>query len=72
MEQAKSNLSRQIVIALFLGAIVGILLRHLPSQATKTWLEINIFTTIGTLFINALKMLVVPLVFISLTLLTIK
>lgn len=67
MEQAKSNLSRQIVIALFLGAIVGILLRHLPSQATKTWLEINIFTTIGTLFINALKMLVVPLVFISLT-----
>jgi Na+/H+-dicarboxylate symporter len=65
MEHSK-NLSRNILIALGLGAILGLVLSRLPWPNLTLWLDDNIFQLIGQLFINLLKMLVVPVVFASL------
>ena len=61
-----NNLSRNILIALVAGAIFGISLRQLPWPDLTLWLNNNILQLLGQLFINLLKMLVVPVVFASL------
>lgn len=56
----KISLSARIFIGLFLGIIVGILLQKMPDIAT---IYIKPF---GTLFLNLIKLMIVPLVFSSL------
>ena len=61
------SLSAKIFIAMILGAITGLALNVLDSpEWTRLWLTDGVFQVVGQIFINLLKMLVVPLVFISL------
>ena len=63
------SLANKVLIALILGAIVGLGL-NLSGLSANPWVEQNVvlglFHVIGKLFINSLKMLVVPLVLFSL------
>ena len=53
----KLNLSIQILIGLAIGIVVGLIL---PGDFASTWIK-----PFGTLFLNLIKMVVVPLVFTS-------
>ena len=54
------GLSARIFIALILGVIVGLMLQGSPAIATA-WIK-----PLGTLFLNCIKLIIVPLVFASL------
>jgi Na+/H+-dicarboxylate symporter len=57
----------KIVLALFLGALTGILLKFIPiPEFVRDILVDDVLHTGGRLFISLLKMLVVPVVFVSL------
>lgn len=75
----KLGLTARIFIGMLLGITIGGFLKFISDDSgdfsfsvfdsefsTYTFLVEGIFTVVGTLFINALKMLVVPLVFVSL------
>lgn len=59
MQKRKFSLTVQIMIALFLGIVAGVLLQGKPEIAKE---YINPF---GTVFLNLIKMIVVPLVIFS-------
>lgn len=63
------NLANKVLIALVIGIIVGLVL-NISGLANNEWIANNliggVFLVIGKLFVNALKMLVVPLVLFSL------
>lgn len=64
----KLSLPSKILIALVLGAVAGILLDFMPASFWRDNLLVNgVFQVCGKLFINAFKMMVVPIVFVSLT-----
>lgn len=48
------------------GLITGVILNMLGSASLNGWLVDGLFSMIGAAFVNALKMLVVPLVVFSL------
>jgi len=63
----KLDLSAKIFIAMILGAIAGVILNVAGSPDwSQIWLIDGVFKVIGQIFISLLKMLVVPLVFVSL------
>ncbi len=63
----KMGLTTKIFIALFLGAITGIILYYIPSNYIRdTVLIEGVFYVIGQGFLRLMQMLVVPLVFCSL------
>lgn len=64
MKDKKMNLAVQILIALVLGAIVGIIL-NITSPSLFEKLDGLLFSPLGTIFLNLIKMLIVPLVFFS-------
>lgn len=66
MKNKKMNLAVQILIALVLGAIVGIIL-NITSPALFEKLDSFLFSPLGTIFLNLIKMLIVPLVFFSIS-----
>ena len=51
--------------AMILGIVVGLLLKEFASESLTNFLSTNILDIIPTLFINALKLLLAPLVFCS-------
>lgn len=62
------NLANKVLIALGLGILAGLAL-NLSGLMTNAWVDtyiIGAFHIVGKLFVNALKMLVVPLVLFSL------
>jgi Na+/H+-dicarboxylate symporter len=61
------NLTIKIVLGLVLGAVVGRIL-NLFAPDLFTPLNTWVFTPLGQLFLNFIKMLVVPIVFFSITL----
>ena len=63
-----SNLTNQILIALVSGAVIGMTLNWFAGDSVwvKEWLAGGLFEVVGSIFVSALKMLVVPLVFVSL------
>ena len=67
MGMRKPGLTGQIIIAMILGVIVGGILKNVPPDG---WVFANIvdglFHVVGKVFVISLKMLVVPLVFVSL------
>ncbi|NKF50422.1 dicarboxylate/amino acid:cation symporter [Shewanella sp. WXL01] len=67
-ESKKLGLTSKILIGMLTGIILGLLLRNLfPESAfIKDYITEGVLAVIGTIFISSLKMLVVPLVFISL------
>ena len=60
------SLTTKVVIGMVLGLILGILLNVIDSPFINEHLVGGLFAMIGKMFINALKMLVVPLVVFSL------
>lgn len=66
-EKLQVNLTRQILIAMSLGITLGIFFNHFPdSKWVSVYLTGGVFDLGGKIFINLLKMLVVPIVFVSL------
>ncbi|KAA0565117.1 dicarboxylate/amino acid:cation symporter [Rossellomorea aquimaris] len=63
----KFNLTTKIIIALILGAIVGLLL-NIFAKDTFNILDPYLFTPLGKIFLNLISMLVVPIVFLSIVL----
>ncbi len=67
MAMRKPGLTGQIIMAMILGIIIGTIFKGLPADG---WLYTNIvgglFYVVGKVFVISLKMLVVPLVFVSL------
>ncbi|MEK3906805.1 dicarboxylate/amino acid:cation symporter [Oceanobacillus sp. FSL W7-1309] len=61
------SLTKKIMIALILGVIVGIGLTFVPDKAFSM-LDTYLLAPVGQIFINLIMMLVVPLVFVSITL----
>ncbi|TYS33638.1 dicarboxylate/amino acid:cation symporter [Bacillus swezeyi] len=61
------KLATKIIIGLLLGAAVGIIL-NVTSPDVFNKLNTFLFGPLGTIFLNLIKMLVVPIVFFSLTL----
>ena len=62
------SLTARIVLAMFLGIIIGTAIKYLfpTSEFVQLYITDGLFYIIGTIFIASLKMLVVPLVFVSL------
>ncbi|WP_186578860.1 dicarboxylate/amino acid:cation symporter [Aquibacillus kalidii] len=61
------KLTIKILVGLLLGAIVGLIL-HITAPDLFTGFDTYLFSPLGTLFLNLIKMLVVPIVFFSITL----
>ncbi|KHE68533.1 dicarboxylate/amino acid:cation symporter [Halobacillus sp. BBL2006] len=61
------QLTTKIFIGLILGAVVGLTL-HFTAPDLFTTLDTYVFSPLGTVFLNLIKMLVVPIVFFSITL----
>ncbi|WP_018589947.1 dicarboxylate/amino acid:cation symporter [Terrisporobacter glycolicus] len=63
----KVTLTSKILLGLFLGFIFGLILKSLPGSYIKDTVIIGgLFKVLGTGFTSAIKMMVVPLVFVSL------
>ena len=63
----KLSLSAKIFFAMILGAITGLVLNFMGNpEWSQNWLTGGVFFVVGQIFISLLKMLVVPLVFVSL------
>ncbi len=63
------SLTKKIILFMLIGAALGIALNVLglnQNEFIDTYLTNGLFAVIGKLFVNALQMLVVPLVFVSL------
>jgi len=62
------SLTSRIVLAMFLGIIIGTAIKYLfpTSEFVKLYITDGLFYITGKIFIASLKMLVVPMVFISL------
>ena len=68
MIDAPKNLTRNILLGMFIGFIVGAALYYSNffPYAFKQFVEIYIFNLGSSIFVNLLKLLIVPLVFFSL------
>lgn len=63
----KLNLTQKIFIGIFAGAIFGTSLKYIPNEMIRNTILLDgIIKFMGSGFISAIKMLVVPLVFVSL------
>lgn len=63
----ENQLTKQIIIAMLLGMFVGLLMKSLPiaSSVTKVIVD-NILNSGGLIFTNLIKVLVIPVIFLSL------
>jgi Na+/H+-dicarboxylate symporter len=66
----KASLTMKVVIGMILGVTIGLAINlsglNVTGSFTNTYIVDGAFYVIGKMFVNALKMLVVPLVFFSL------
>ncbi len=64
----KSKLTKNIILAMFLGLIIGSMLNlfFVKESIVQVYLVDGLFKLIGTLFMNCFKMMTVPIVFFSL------
>ena len=66
-DSKKMSLTMQIMLAMGIGAPVGVLLNQFIDVCwVDTYIVSDLFHAVGAIFISALKMMVVPLVFVSL------
>lgn len=69
-ESKKMNLTVKVLLGMVLGIIVGLVINlsglNAPGSFVNEYIVNGLFHVIGKMFVNALKMLVVPLVFFSL------
>ena len=62
----KLSLTTKIIFAMLAGLVLGVILNMAGIEAINTHIVGGLFGMIGRMFVNALQMLVVPLVFFSL------
>ncbi|TCK08169.1 dicarboxylate/amino acid:cation symporter [Marinobacterium mangrovicola] len=62
----KLSLTSKILIGMIAGVILGVIFNIIDNNFVNTHIVGGLFAMIGKMFVNALKMLVVPLVFFSL------
>lgn len=63
----KANLTKRILSGMAIGVIIGLATGWLPAGSIRDqWLIGGLFQLIGGLFLQSIRMLVVPLVFVSL------
>lgn len=64
---SSNNLATRILVALIGGILVGTLIQHLasPDGVFQTWLVSGLFHVGGDVFASMIKLMVMPLVFIS-------
>ncbi|UTF58804.1 dicarboxylate/amino acid:cation symporter [Gilvimarinus sp. DA14] len=62
------SLTKRILLAMVLGIALGLVLNlfHAPGGWLDRYIVEGLFDIVGTVFVNSLKLLVVPLVFVSL------
>ncbi|MEL0635406.1 dicarboxylate/amino acid:cation symporter [Marinomonas sp. TI.3.20] len=64
------NITVKVLLGMALGIVVGLIINLTGTNVSGTWvnsyLTNGVFHIVGSMFVNALKMLVVPLVFFSL------
>jgi len=69
-EEKKMSLTVKVLLGMVLGIIVGLVINltgmNSPGGFIDTYIVNGLFHVVGKMFVNALKMLVVPLVFFSL------
>ncbi len=61
------KLTTKILLGLGLGVLVGLVFNWIGDGTAKEIAVNGVFDSVGTIFVNALKLLVVPVVFFSLT-----
>ena len=68
MIETPKNLTRNILLGMFLGFLVGSLFFYLNifSESLITFIKVYVFNLGSAIFVNLLKLLIVPLVFFSL------
>jgi Na+/H+-dicarboxylate symporter len=68
MIDTPKNLTRNILLGMLLGFVVGAIFYYLEifPEGVKNFVSMYIFNLGGSIFINLLKMLIIPLVFFSL------
>jgi Na+/H+-dicarboxylate symporter len=68
MSEKKLSLTSRILLAMVAGLATGLILKYLfpGSEFIRAYITEGLFYIIGKIFISSLKMLVVPLVFVSL------
>jgi len=68
MLQEKQSLTFRIILGMTLGLLTGLIIKYLfpASQFLQVYLIDGLFHIVGSIFIASLKMLVVPIVFVSL------
>lgn len=65
--QKQHHYTLKIIIGMLAGIAVGLCLQYLPFlQSLQNWLSGDFFGVLGQIFIRLMKMLVVPIVFVSL------
>ncbi|WP_407491844.1 dicarboxylate/amino acid:cation symporter [Pseudooceanicola sp. MF1-13] len=62
----KMSLTVKVLIGMAAGLVLGVIFNMIDSEFINTHISGGLFAMIGKMFVNALKMLVVPLVFFSL------
>lgn len=60
------SLTAKVMLGMALGIVVGVIFNLVDSAFVNTHIVDGLFSMVGTMFVNALKMLVVPLVLFSL------
>jgi Na+/H+-dicarboxylate symporter len=60
------SLTMKVITGMVAGIIVGVIFNTIQSDFVNTYIVSGLFDMIGTMFVNGLKMLVVPLVIFSL------
>ncbi|MDA8481250.1 cation:dicarboxylase symporter family transporter [Citrobacter sp. Awk 4] len=63
IDQKSQSLSRSVFIAIFLGAVIGISLHFMTTGNSKTIIEW--YSIVGNGYVNLLKLVAIPLIFIS-------
>lgn len=69
MDQAPidHSFTKRIVLGMLLGILTGLLIRYLPlPSAVQTFLVHDLLDTVGKIFVRLLRMLVIPVVLVSL------
>lgn len=62
----RMSLTMRIMVGMVLGLVVGVVLNRVEAPFVQDHVVNGLFAMVGTMFVNALKMLVVPLVVFSL------
>ena len=65
MQKNPHVMAIQTMLALVAAIVVGMLMKTFVPDTVNTVLNDNIFSSISTMFLNALKMIVGPVVFFS-------